>query len=390
MKLDERAITALSQLADPIGIISLYVGVPVERANDRPSWPIEVKHLLHGLENNLKATLPNAEWRRVHDRIIELEPQIDALLDSRGNGRGRALFAPVSDGRLETVAVQLELPTTVVFEKEAFLEPLVGALDEGRPAGMLTLHRHGVRAFEWRLEETEQLAEWSFEPDEDEWRRMTGPTAPNPARGAQVSVNEERYKRRLEANRWRFLEGIAVEVGALLDQRRWERLVVFGDPRLTRPFVEVLPATANALEIFYDDRLIDDSSIEAIHQHVRPILHEAQKQREVSLVERARDMALSRGRACLGLQAVLEALNMSRVEHLLIDASKKFPGFRSDDGQLFSAADPNVGPEMIREENLVEHIVKRALATNAKVTPVEERAAAELEEHGGIGALSRW
>jgi hypothetical protein len=395
MKLNESAISALSQLADPIGVISLYVGRPMDRAAQQPMVPLEIRDLVRKLEQDLKGTLSRRDFDMVHDRFTGLEPELDRMLEIASHGRGHALFAPVTQkDRVETIDVQLPLPTTLYFAKGANIRPLIQALDEGRPAGMVTVHRDGAHVFEWRLDETEEIEKHAFDMASDEWREMKGPSDPNPMRGQQSASHKDHYEKRVDANRQRFLKDIAARLGHQIVDRKWERLVMFGDARLTRPLVAEVPqASIDRVEVFFDDRVVDDSSPARIQEATAAILHEAQKQREVAMVRRAKELALARSRACLGLRDTLEALNQSRVQHLIFDASRTYTGFSTIDGQLFRERDKlavQAGLMLQPEPLLIDRMTKRALETNAKVTPVEEQAAIDLADYDGIAALLRW
>lgn len=356
--------------------------------------PLEVRDLMMKLERDLRGTLSNRDFTLVHDRFSALAPELDRMLEIANHGRGHALFAPMTQDRVETIDVQLPLPTSVVFDRNAYLRPLIQALDEGRPAGMITVHRDGAFVFEWRLDETEELARHVFELESDEFRENRGPVQPNPERGQQAASQRDHYERRVDANRQRFLKQIAAEVGHLIVDRKWERMVVFGDPRLSRPLVGHMPqSSVDRVEVFFDERVVDDSSPARVQEAVAAILHDAQRQREVAIVRRAKELALSRSRACLGVRDVLEALNQGRVLHLIVDANRNLSGFSTIDGQLFRDRDKlavQSGLMLQAEPKLAERMMKRALEISAKVTPVEGQAASDLADHDGIAALLRW
>jgi hypothetical protein len=120
---------------------------------------------------------------------------------------------------------------------------------------------------------------------------------------------------------------------------------------------------------------------------------EAQRRREIALVRRAKDLALSRSQGCLGVRDTLEALNQSRVQHLIFDANRVIAGFSTIDGQLFRDRDKlavQAGLMLRAEPKLVERMVKRAQELSAEITPVTERAALDLADFEGVAALLRW
>lgn len=394
MHLDEQAIAELSLVSDPVGVISLYVGVPVERSQGKPSWPIEIRHALSELDAGLRRALAHDAWARVHDRIGDLEPDIARILDPKASGRGRALFAPVSDGRVETVIVQRELPTQVGFDRGPLVRPLVALLDEERPAGVLTIHKNGATLYEWRPECVVEVTARSFDIEREAWRDQSGPPSSNP-RLQEGSSPDLRFDRRVEANRERMIDDFVLELDRVFDARPWNELVVFGDARLTKHVATSIAAAqrgAGGLVLLIDDRLFDPSTAESLHAHASGLLRASRLDRELALVEHVEEVARSGGRACLGVAATLEALNLSRVDCLYLDPTRALSGASTPDGQLFSDEGPLPEPGIVPtpEPNLGELIVRRALSTHARLLAVDGRARERLASNGGLAASLRW
>jgi len=214
---------------------------------------------------------------------------------------------------------------------------------------MITVQRDGANVCEWRLDETEQIERHAADS----------------------------------------LEKIAERLTQLIVDRKWERMVVFGDPQLSRPLLGQISESCLAkVEVFFED-----ASPEYFEERVAAILHEAQRKREVAAVRRAKELALGRSRGCLGIRDTLEALNQSRVQQLMFDSNRSISGFSTIDGQLFREKDKlavQAGLLLQPEPKLIERMMKRAMETNAKVTPLEGRAAADLADHDGVAALLRW
>jgi hypothetical protein len=71
-------------------------------------------------------------------------------------------------------------------------------------------------------------------------------------------------------------------------------------------------------------------------------------------------------------------------EEVLLDLSR-----RTDSLGVLSVY-VNADPERWTKPRLTERLVERALATGARVSPVEGAARGVLSEAAGIGALLRW
>jgi hypothetical protein len=88
---------------------------------------------------------------------------------------------------------------------------------------------------------------------------------------------------------------------------------------------------------------------------------------------------------------VAAALNSGRVAHLVYDPQVRYTGSVGADGLL--SAGEELGPDGqagTPEPRLTERLVERALATGARVSPVEGAAQGVLEESEGVAALLRW
>jgi hypothetical protein len=104
----------------------------------------------------------------------------------------------------------------------------------------------------------------------------------------------------------------------------------------------------------------------------------------LELAREAEADATAGGKGACGLSHVLAALAEGRVAHLLIDPTRAFPGTIGTGETLRAAVGTEGGVD------LADLVVRRALTTDASVTPLYGEAAAVLEGRDGIGALLRW
>jgi hypothetical protein len=121
----------------------------------------------------------------------------------------------------------MSLPSRVVLDSRPFIQPLLELLDEGRPAGVVLVSAHAAELLDWRLGDLRPLARVTREFADD------GGEHPGPL------VGERSRRERDREMRW--MEQVAAEVLHLADEQDWERIVISGDERLTRPLVEALP-----------------------------------------------------------------------------------------------------------------------------------------------------
>jgi hypothetical protein len=393
MSLDQQTILDLVHLHDPIGVISVYVGItPARAAEPQPGWPIAIRNELRTLVDEVKESRPHEHWVAVSERIDALDRELQRFLDAAQHGRGRALFAPVStDGDVRTISLQIPFADRAIFDVNPYVRPLVAALDEGRPAGIVALHKRGIRVLEWRLGEAEELDRGEFTIGGRLWRKKSGPAPAQPQDPRHGGQRRDEFEDRVDENRLRFVRQRAREVADFANDRGWDRLVVAGDPRLTKPFADELnPAPDEQLHV--TDLSWEEDAPNVVADQVWDLFKVLRSERAQQLVDLVRDRALSGNAGALGMPEVLGSLNEGRVDHLLVTETVQHAGFRSQGGYLYVEEQrPEAQTqELTREPHLVERMIERAIETSATVTPLREEDATGLEEHGGVAAFLRW
>jgi protein required for attachment to host cells len=377
---------------DRYGVLSLYVDAdPREQAATRPAWVVAAENGLDRIRTRAKADGDRERWTAVFRALESLEADLAELLDPRQPGRGRALFATIEGGDVRRVALQLPLVDKVVLDDVADLTPLLVAYDRGRPAGLVVVSHATLRVLEAALGAVEELAVFEVEPETSDWRELKGPAGANPGLAQHAASHRDRFERRLDEHRIRLIEGAAGELGRLRAKRGWDRLVLAGDPRLTQALRDELHV--EHVDVSVVDRTLNGLSAAEIIAALAPALEQANARREAALVSRAKDAALSGHAGALGLADVLSALEDGRVERLLFDPSRPYAGARAPDGRLVPEGTVPPGVEagkLVAEPSVAGHLVERALATDAQVTPLSAAGVEALAEHEGVAALLRW
>jgi len=385
-RLDGTFLAELAARTDPVGYLTIIADVdPRAQATRRAPWAIEVDNELHALEARLREEGPRERWAAFRDCLERTAPERERLLDASEPGRGRVLFAPVSKGReTDAFVLQLPLPTRVVLEERPYVRPLVAALERGRPAGIVTVSREGLRAVEIALGIPAEVASIALGAETEDWREMKGPAAGNPARAQQTAPQRDRFERRVADVLERALAARAPELDALARERGWEHVIVAGDPRLTAPVAGALEDAGHAVGAVPRTVGGDASTV------AEAFVDELAAARQVRLRALAARVREAGAEATEGLPGTLAALNEGRVATLVLDEEAVYRGAVAPDGRLFpeGAAAPD-GEELRPEPRLAERMIERALATGSRVVPVDG-AAELLGTPDGVAALLRW
>lgn len=391
MSLDDTTIRDLIDFSDEHGVLSFYAGhTPAQAADPQPTAPIEIRNQIKALKADL-AERDAETAKAVEARLDGLGPEIDALVDPKAHGRGRALFVGVDSGRVQRVALQIPFKERVIHHSSAFVRPLVAAHDEGRAAGIVVVSRHGARTLRWAVGEVTELETYEFTPSGDLARQKSGPTPAQPQHPGHGTSHKERFEERIDEQRHRFLRQVAEEVSQRVKEHGWDRLILSAPPKMRDEMADLIDE--EGVRLLQAEQAWEEAAPHEMADQAWPLLRSVHLDRERELTEFAVERALGGNAGAVGLRNVCQALNEGRVSRLLYRADLELSGVVSQEGTLHPRVE---GPaaeadlEFQREPLFVERMVERAVATDAQVTPVDPEVADGLEEHEGVAALLRW
>jgi hypothetical protein len=394
MSIDDTTIRELLALEDEHGVLSFYAGhVPAQAADRQPTAPIELRNQLKALRARLEGADRDLV-RAIEARLAALDGPLDALVDPKRPGQGRALFVGVASGEQRTVSLQLPFRERVLHDTTAYVRPLVTALDEGRPALIVVVSRTGVRVLHWTTGEAAEVEEARFVKDEDLFRDdASGPSTSNPQRAMYGRSDREGYEERLDEHRHRFLKQVLEDVVHRAASDRIDRMVLSAPPKLREEVKALVPAH-EGVRVLVAEQAWESAPAHEIAQHAFQLLRSVHLDREQQLADSALERALSGGSGALGLRHVCEALNAGRVEHLLFDDRLVLEGYVSSEGTLHPRIEGLAANAedltFVRDRLFVERMIERALATSARITPLAPAPADRLVDHEGVAALLRW
>ncbi|MFI5049291.1 MAG: hypothetical protein ACHQEA_05420 [Gaiellales bacterium] len=343
MNLTPESIRAIDAIADPVGVLSLYGDGPAAAMRRSPAdRALALRRRLQRVEAGLREAGTAALADRYRRWLPRIESQLFRL--AHASSPGAAVFLPLSSGRPLRVDLPMPVGEHARLEPTGHVMPLVAAHDEGRPAGVVVARRSSVQVLEWRQGRIDEELEMPI---------------PSRARGSD---------RHRWGGRGYRIDAVAEGLRRVVEQRGWRRLLIAGDPRLRsavacgRPLRHDVEVRTLACEL---EGMSADLAVS-----VAADLDAAQRQYEWRLVERVLDAALYDQSAVLGADAVVAALELGLVEHLVIDPSR-----------VASDAPP---PRTAAAERMAE----LALASGAEITPLEGTGA-RLADVGGVAALLR-
>lgn len=395
MSLDWKTLRGLAEMSDDIGVLSLYVTADPQDERSQPAWRARVRTDLKRLRDRLRKSIPRDSFTTVVRRIDELDQDLEAMLDARTHGRGRALFASISNGHVERLTVQMPLSDRVELGPTAALRPLVTAWSAAAPAGCVAVGAHEVRIVDMRLGTATEVATIAHPEDLADRRELTGKGHATATTTHHSSASHhDLFDKREEERLIKYLHTLGPRLADYAREFGWECVVIAGDPKNVHAVAETIPEHL-AADVVRTHHTVTSLSATKLAGVVREPLDEARVARYRRLAERVRNAAMSDNSdaGSCGLSTTLAALNEGRVAHLLLSADGTWTGSRTPDGRLVAEFEtvPDVGPQALEPEpRLDERMIDMALREGARVTVLDGAAAEPLADTDGVAALLRW
>ncbi len=219
-------LAAILRLDAPHGVLSVYAATdPADPDRAR----IEFKNACADLE---RAARDNGSGKEVHDALQTAHAGARAALHG---GAAIAGFVPLGPSGADAIWVALPaaVPATVVRDAGPYALPLLSMIERFGESGVVTVARDRLALYDWANGSLEELERRSVDVDTGTWRVTQGPfnAASAGASGAISTVgSSDDYDHKLEDATVAELARVAAElIAAHGAQRRWERLMWFGD-----------------------------------------------------------------------------------------------------------------------------------------------------------------
>jgi peptide chain release factor subunit 1 len=371
---DELRRLAEVRLDRPV-VLSLYLNLDPAGFATPPARATAVRSLLDEADRQVRDLhdLPHDDRMDLRASLERASEVLEGALPTEG-AQGLAVFAAQAAGLFETLKLPRPVPNRVAIRRSPLVAPLERLASRERWCVAL-VNRRDARIFRGShdgLREIEQIHDLVFgQQDQGGW-------------------SQARYQRGIEKEKDDHLKHTAEALMKHFKRRPFERLIV-GGPR------EVAADFESKLHGYLTERLagrievdVENSTPEQVLEAVQPVFEVLEEQREGEALERLGES----GRAAVGLEDVLRALNERRVETLVVDERFSAPGTCCPvDGWLGPPGEtvcPLDGTALETVDDLTEAAVELTIQQSAEILTVR-RKSDELEERaGGIAALLRF
>ena len=371
---DELRRLAEVRLDRPV-VLSLYLDLDPTEFATPPARATAVRSLLDEADRQVRdrRDLPHEERMDLRASLERASSVLEGDLPAEG-AQALAIFAAESAELFEVLKLPRPLPSRVAIRRSPLVAPLAGLARRERWCVAL-VNRRDARIFRGSpdgLREIEQIHDLVFgQHDQGGW-------------------SQARYQRGIEKEKDDHLKHTVEALMKHFKRRPFERLIV-GGPR------EVVADFESKLHGYLAERLagridvdVEHSTPEQVLEAVQPRFEELEEAREGEALERLGEA----GRAAIGLEDVLRALNERRVDTLVADERYSAEGTCCPScGWLGPAGErscPVDETELETLDDLTEAAVELTIQQSADILAVRRRRDELAERAGGIAALLRF
>jgi len=376
MALDRDEVRRLAEVRfDRPVVLSLFLDLDPSEFATPPARSTAVRSLLDEAERRIRELegLPHDDRMALRASLARAGELLQGDLPSEG-AQAVAVFAAEQAGLFEAIKLPRPLPSRVAIRRSPLIAPLAWLARRERWCVAL-VNRRDARIFRGSpdgLREIEQIHDLVFgQHDQGGW-------------------SQARYQRGIEKEKDDHLKHTGEALMKHFKRRPFERLIV-GGPR------EVVADFESKLHGYLTERLagridvdVEHSTPEQVLDAVQPLFDELEEEREGEALERIGET----GRAAVGLDEVLRALNERRVETLVADerfaaAGTCCPvcGWLGPAGERACPAD---GTELEALDDLTEHAIELTIQQSAEILAVRGRRDELVKRAGGVAALLRF
>jgi peptide chain release factor subunit 1 len=371
---DELRRLAEIRLDRPV-VLSLYLDLDPTEFATPPARATAVRSLLDEADRQVRdrRDLPHEERMGLRASLERASSVLEGDLPAEG-AQALAIFAAESAELFEVLKLPRPVPSRVAIRRSPLVAPLARLARRERWCVAL-VNRRDARIFRGSpdgLREIEQIHDLVFgQHDQGGW-------------------SQARYQRGIEKEKDDHLKHTVEALMKHFKRRPFERLIV-GGPR------EVVADFESKLHGYLAERLagridgdVEHSTPEQVLEAVQPRFEELEEEREAEALERLGEA----GRAAIGLENVLRALNERRVDTLVADERYSAEGTSCPScGWLGPAGErscPVDETELETLDDLTEAAVELTIQQSAEILAVRRRRDELAERAGGIAALLRF
>ncbi len=363
-------------------VLSVYLNID-------PSVPVNArggyKTLLNNMLEKIEETLKNDDDLMDHfeEDSKWIKSKVEHLIPS---GKTYVAFCDVSEDFYYEEELPIRLASAVYYEDTPYVRPLLEAMDEYERYGIVLLDSEKARFFVVTMGQIEEIEDAINIPPIRHRKRS----------GTDHMRSQMVFQRRAEKWSSWFLKDVSERLRDLTKEYDTSNLVLMGPQEVTAELYRLLPKSLQ-------DKVVDrirmpvKAKASEVLETLLPVIEKRERTIEIQTVEDLITSAnKSSGKALLGLNPVISAINQGRVYLLVYSSGFTVSGFYCPNCEVIldhgpeSEKCPYCQHKMEKTDDLVWLASEKVLTSNGKIEEVRsEEAKKKLDSYGHIGAFLR-
>ncbi len=368
-------------------VVSMYLNVTPPRNVES-----ELNSMVH---TTLKTVASDSRYtreqvRRLKSLLERIEGDVQKKHVRLSGVRLIVLFAD-ADGLWQEYHLPVGLSSSISVDFDPYTRPLTMLLDEFDRYCVVVADSRKARIFSLYLGEIEESPDVFLEDNVPDGVRVKQSMTTGGGGTVHGGIGDKRIERHIQDHVHRHLKHVADKTLAFFRKKHFTRLILGG------PSDKTLPRLKDHLHSYLKERLATeftahpDNPLPEIKEKAIAAAQAWERDREQSLISWIIEHSGPRDKGELGLEPVLEALNLCQVQTLVIHPDFKAEGYvcpRDHTLSTYQEKCPACDGAMVYTEYLADEMVEAALSQNAEVEHVF--APNEDFDPHGVGARLRF
>ncbi|RXZ79981.1 hypothetical protein EBB07_20710 [Paenibacillaceae bacterium] len=216
-------------------LLTVYLNTQPMRGQQAP-WKIHLKNGVNRLQDYAKA----AGALEQSQQLAKLHKQLDHHLETHRDDmrNGVIVVACPTHGILLFEKMQVPLPNSFYWADKPSLDELEAAVNQYPPAGIILVGGESITVIDASLGQV--IREWNYlwDAEQEDWKQYQGLASGH--REASSASHRERFDKRYEANRQRWLRRLTPILERHNKRNEWQEMILTGEANLTSELAKEL------------------------------------------------------------------------------------------------------------------------------------------------------